>query len=192
MRALPVSSLREQGRADCAKREQFILESMRIAFEELQNQTGVLAVHLGQSDSSGKKLTLVDAFGCRHCLPLEKTSFVLQTKQPLLMQAFQAALQRGDRIQAQKILDALLDTILERGRKGILNRDRSFLRNYGYDGRKAYQIDIGSFFRLEDLEPSTAFHKSVTDSVDAIKEWMAKTDPEMLLYLNRQLSAAVQ
>jgi hypothetical protein len=186
-RALSTESYREQLRADRAEREEFILNSIQIAFEELKNQTALLAVHLGQSASKGKKLTLIDAIGCKHQLPLEKTSFVLQYKHPILMKAFQEALQKGDRKEAERILDAFIATVFERGEKGILNRDRSFLRNYGFDGERAYQIDVGSFFRKEELGQKEAFQKSVCDSMDAVKEWLAKTDPDMLQIFSHKL-----
>lgn len=188
LRALPFPSLREKMRTRQAQREQFIVNSMQIAFDDLQSQTGVLAVHLGQSPSKGQTLHLIDAMGCNLHLPLEKTAFVLQLKQPLLMHAFQAALQKGDRAEARKILDALLAAVIERGKKGILNKDPSFLRNYGYDGYRAYQIDVGSFFRMED----TPLHQSIHYTMNPIRSWMAKTDPEMLHYLNQQLAAALQ
>lgn len=187
VRALPFSSLREKMHADRIKREDYIVGSMHIAFNELRDQTGILALHLGQSNSRGRKLTLIDALGCKHHLPLESTPFVLQYKHPILMKSFQDALATGKREEAKAILDALIVAVFERGAKGILNKDRSFLRNYGFDGQKAYQIDIGSFFRIEGMERSDAFHKSVRDSMDAVKEWMANTDPDMLEYLNHKL-----
>lgn len=187
-RVLPVAEYREKLEADHCKMEAFILESFRLSFEELQSQTGLLALHLGQSDRKGKKLTLIDAMGYTHHLPLEKTSFVLQYKQPLLMKAFSSALAQGNRKEAEKILSALLDVIVERGKKGILNRDRSFLCNYGFDGKKAYQIDVGSFFRTECKDP---FRKSVYDSIDPIQEYLSKIDPQMLEYFNQQLTTRI-
>lgn len=190
-RVLPVTSKRTHMLCDRREREQFILSSMHIAFEELQLQTGLLALHLGESPASGKKLALIDATGYRHYLPLGKTPFVLQKKLPILMEVFQKALQNGNRGQAEKILDALLAIVIERGEKGILNRDRSFLRNYGFDGQQAFQIDVGSFFRIEKMENTAAFHKSVNDSMDAVKEWLANIDPAMLQYLNHKLAASM-
>ncbi|HSX38112.1 MAG TPA: hypothetical protein VLE95_04695, partial [Chlamydiales bacterium] len=189
VRVLPFPSLRNRMRIDRAEREKFIIDSMHIAFEELQEQTAILAIHLGQSASKNKKLTLIDALGCKHLLPLEKTSFVLQYKRPILMKAFQEARRTGDTPQAQRILDALIAAVVDRAEKGILNRDRSFLRNYGFDGHKAYQIDIGSFFRIEGMPKDTAKHKSINDSMDAVKEWLTTNDPEMLPYLNEKLAA---
>jgi len=187
-RALPVHAYRSQLEKKHRIREEFILNSFRISFNELKEQTSLLAVHLGQSPPKGKKLKLIDSSGSRHQLPLDKTSFVLQYKQPILMKSFSEALQKGERQEAEKILDALLSTIVERAKLGILNRDRSFLRNYGFDGTKAYQIDIGSFFRQPDLDPQAAYHKSVRDSIDPVFEWLCENAPEMTAYLNSKLN----
>jgi hypothetical protein len=186
-RALPVRSYRTQLEENHKVREEFILNSFRISYDELKGQTALLAVHLGQSEPKGKKLTLIDASGSKHRLPLEKTSFVLQYKKPILMKAFSAALERGEREEAEKILNALIDVVVERAKKGILNRDRSFLRNYGFDGTNAYQIDVGSFFRNQQLEPHMAYFKSVSDSMEPVQEWLADNSPEMLDYLNTKL-----
>lgn len=186
-RVLPVQSYRFQLEAKRRIREKFILNSFQISFDELKRETGLLAIHLGQSPSKGKKLTLIDASGSKHRLPLEKTSFVLQYKQPILMEAFSAALQKGAPKEAERILDALLIVVVERAKKGILNRDRSFLRNYGFDGEKAYQIDVGSFFRNQNLDPIAAYQKSICDSIDPIQEWLTLNAPEMATYLNIQL-----
>lgn len=187
VRALPVNAYRKKLEANHKVREAFILNSFKISYEELQEQTGILAVHLGQSFSKGQFLTLVDAAKCKHRLPLESSSFVLQYKRPILMKAFSEAMQKNSLRQAEKILDALLTAIVERASHGILNRDRSFLRNYGFDGEKAYQIDVGSFFKSPHLPPNEAYQKSIRDSVDPVRDWLSQNSPEMIPYLNQKL-----
>ncbi len=187
-RALPVPAYRSKLDLDHRSRETFILDSFLISANDLKDQTGILAIHLGKSRPKGKKLVLIDASGCTHHLSLEKTAFILQYKQPILMKSFSAALEKGDRKEAEKILDALLSVIVKRAQKGILNRDRSFLRNYGYDGKQAYQIDVGSFFRKPELSRSEIYEKSIRDSVDPIDEWVAKNAPEMEKYLKERLN----
>ena len=187
-RVLPVKAYREQLEAKNLCRQNFVLGSFDISIHELRNQTGLLAVHLGQSFPQGKKIILVDKLGIKHSLRREKTPFVLQYKKPILMNEFSLARKNGDTQKAEKILDAMLDVIVERAEKGILNRDRSFLRNYGFDGEKGYQIDVGSFYRNPKIEGRAAYEKSIRDSIDPVLEWLAKTDPEMLDYLNKTLN----
>jgi hypothetical protein len=159
----------------------FISESMRIAFDELQEETGTLAVHLGQTADLGVQIKISDALGYPYHIPLSKTSFVLQRKQPILMKCFL----EGDPAKKEKVLDALLDLVCSRGKKGIWNRDESFLRNYGFDGEKGYQIDIGSFYHKPDAEAG------VRDTCHPIKSWLAKNDPLMLPYFEEVLEGKI-
>lgn len=188
VRALPVTNYRKNLEADHAYRRQFILTSFNLSYHELRDQTGLIALHLGQTEPTTKKLTVYDKRGYKHILPLESTSFVLQHKHPILMKVFTTALENNERDKAKRILDAFIQIVTHRAQKGILNRDRSFLRNYGFDGEKAYQIDVGSFFCKPELSPAATYQKSIRDSMDPVQEWLAKTDPEMLAYLNEKLN----
>ena len=105
------------------------------------------------------------------------------------MQSFSQALENNEIDQAKKILDALTDAIIARSEKGIFNKDPSFLRNYGFDGEKAYSIDIGTFCKKEELDPLQAPQKSIDYSTGPIRDWLAKTSPEMLSYLNEKLAS---
>jgi hypothetical protein len=124
-RVLPVKSYRAHLEEDHLVRQDFILRSFDISFHELKAQTGLLAVHLGRSLPKGQKIVLIDKLGTKYSLPIDKTSFVLQYKQPILMKAFSSAREKGDRKEAEKILDALVDAIVERAQMGILKPTRS-------------------------------------------------------------------
>ncbi|MES2273513.1 MAG: hypothetical protein V4487_04925, partial [Chlamydiota bacterium] len=71
--------------------------------------------------------------------------------------------------------------------KGILNKDASFIDNYGFDGQKAFFIDVGSFYRLQGIEGATAVEKSLHDTMCPVKEWLAKIDPQMLQLFEQQI-----
>ncbi len=160
------------------KRQKMVLNSFDLAFHELKQETGLLALHLHRSPSK-QILTLADKLGRKHYIPLGKTSFILQYKKPLLAELVVQAIKNGDQKRATEILNALSQNISERARKGILNKDDGFLANYGFEDGKAYQIDIGSFYKNPDLDPQTAFEKSVKESLDPVRDWLAKIDPTM-------------
>ncbi len=182
MRVLPIpKQKRESFHSVRSERENFVIASMKIAYEDLREDTGVVAIHFGRSVDLGKSLRLIDALGAPLHLPAHTTTFVLQMKQPILMQAFLEALHDGDISLGQKILDAFIDLVVERGSKGIWNKDESFLRNYGFDGNKAYQIDIGSFYRKADGPAS------IRDTMHPVRTWLSKIDPDMLSYFDAAL-----
>ncbi len=188
-KVLPVKSYRKRLEKNHLEREQFLLSSFQICFDELQDQTAILAAHLGRSKRSLQFLMVKDALGCLHQLPLYKTSFILQYKKPLLIPSLKHTIDNKNFEKASQILDALVDVVVDRAKKGVLNRDRSFLRNYGFDGTKAYQIDVGSFFKNPTLSQRDAFQKSVRDSMDPVQEWLAQIDPLILDLLNKKLES---
>ena len=187
VRAFPFETHEKHLREDKTKRQKFVFESFRIACEELQEETGTIATHLGTSPPSKTKLTLVDALGGSHHFPLHTTLFVLQHKRDLWSPAFLKAKKNRDTAEQERLLHAFVDIVIERAKKGVLNRDRSFLRNYGFDGKKAYQIDVGDFFHIPNMTREDVFQKSVRDSLDPVQEWLAKIDPQMLEVLNRRI-----
>jgi hypothetical protein len=166
-----------------------VWNSFRIANTTLSRETGTLALHLGDSTSWQGELTLIDALGFKVQIPLHKTCFIVQHKQPLWTPQFLKAHETGNTAEKTRLLNALIDAMERRGRKGILNRDRSFLRNYGFDGICAYQIDIGDFYKLPTWYPEQVFLKSVHDSLAPVQEWLAEIDPSMLEIVKARLNS---
>lgn len=186
-RTLSLKSYRDWFLKRRFSRKQGLMDSFRISFEELREQTGILAIHLGRSPPEGKFLTLVDRIGYRTRLPLEKASFVLQSRHSLLVPQLLEAFRTGDEQAKVSMLSAFVDIVVERARKGILNRDEGFEKNYAFDGGHAFQIDVGSFHREETMQPEQAFRKSVWDTVQPFKEWLAEVDPDALKIFNQKL-----
>lgn len=187
-RTLPVSAKRDAMIKDKTYRKNFVFNSFRIAKEILPEETGTLAIHLGESAKTDQKITLVDALGVSFHLPLYKTIFILQHKHPLWTPLFLDAQKKGDVREQERLLEALIDIISERAKKGILNRDRSFLRNYGFDGKQAHQIDVGDFFEKTTWDRHIVFHKSVEDSLTPVKEWLEENHKEMLPFFEKRFS----
>jgi hypothetical protein len=187
VRALPFPSYREKKREDIGRREAFLLESFQISFDELRDQTALLAMHLSKTEDEGRTVRIVDRLGRSHELPLYNTAFILQRKKRILMDVFQDALRSGKREVACQALDAFLAVVSERARKGILNKDPSFIRNFGFDGTKAFQIDIGSFYRRKGIVGREAYCKSIRETMAPVRDWLADLDPSMLQLVDEKL-----
>lgn len=183
LRACPFSFLdgyREKVRADLKHRLQFILESFRIAFEDLREDTAVIYLHLHRTKQWETPLLIKDNIGRTYSLNLDQTAFILQEKKEIMMSAFQERLRTGDRKGAEDILDCFLALIVSRSRKGIYNKDPSFLRNFGWESGKGIQIDIGSFYRKPEQPLEEAREKSFQETIQHVHHWLAGTDEEML------------
>ena len=163
-----------------------MLESFRIAFQELRQETALLYLHLNETACFPFPTVIRDRLGRSYPVDLDATAFVLQEKKPLMMPAFQVALEQGDREEAKRILHAFLHVVAARAEKGIFNKDPSFLKNFAYDEGKGIQIDIGSFYRKKDASGPESFAPSFLQTVGHVQEWLNGTDPAMAEWFKEQ------
>lgn len=177
---------REALRQDKDRRLRFMLGSFQIAFNELRQETALLYLHLNQTDCFDSYVTIHDRIGRAYQIDLDTSSFVLQRKKPLMMPAFQRALNEGDRATAQEILKAFLKVVKVRAEKGIFNKDPSFLKNFAFDDGKGIQIDIGSFYHLEGVDSKAIFQLSFLQTVGHVERWLNGVDPEMARWFSEQ------
>lgn len=185
LRSLPFNAYRERRRSEGADLKKRLLESFRISAEDLKEETGTVGIHFRRA--LGKSITIVDQLGRSFDLPLHKIGFVLQYKKELFRDVFQAALSKQGKEGISKVLDDLIVLIADRGRKGVLCKDGSFLRNFGFDEKGAYQIDVGSFYRMPALSEDQAYELSVRNSLAPIREWIGQIDPSYLAMLDQKI-----
>lgn len=181
LNAVPLREYRQTLSADKEKLHHFILNSFRIADEELKEETGILYLHLGESDYLQQKVTIVDRIGRKFSLSLDKAAFLLQEKKPLMMPLFFKCLEKKDREAAKKILDAFLVNLASRSHKGISNKDPTFFKNFGFDGKKVVQIDIGSFYRKNESAKA-----SFQETVGKFQDSLQGIDPEILTWFKER------
>lgn len=108
------------------------LTSCRLAFQELQEETALLYLHLGKEPLLNKRVVFEDKLHRSFTLALDNYDFQLQRKVkplPPTQEGFEAAV-------------ALLERVFE---KGIAQTDCAFQKNIGMSGSQAVFIDTGSF-----------------------------------------------
>jgi hypothetical protein len=164
---------------DHTSRLNFITKSFQIAGNEMKEETGTLYLHLNQSDHLKKTVQLTDRIGRKYNIDLDTSAFILQEKKPIMLPLFKQAVADGNIDQAKEILTAFIAAVESRARKGILNKDASFRRNYGYDGNKCIQIDIGSFYYKPALTSQESFERSFRETTGAVQIWLNENNPEI-------------
>jgi len=181
---------KEVSLASHKKRCQFLLNSFSLAHSELKKETGLLYVHLSPTDYLKTYVSIYDRLGRLHRLDLDKTAFVFQEKKPLMIPLFKQRLNEGDREGAKVILEAFMDLIATRAKKGIFGKDGSFLRNFGYDGDRVIQVDIGDFYRpaVEDFSFALSFERATVHLV----EWLGEIDSDMQSWFKMRMSEIIK
>ncbi len=156
----------------------FMFDSCKIALEELKEATGLLYVHLNQTNDFKKKLTLYDNLGILHQIDLDITDFILQKKASPSYTTIKKHLREKNLDAAKECLASLAALIKEKEEKGIADRDFNIKTNIGFIGNQAIEIDVGSFSKGSQLE---------TKKLELFKEWLADKSPELYSYLNYKL-----
>jgi hypothetical protein len=175
----------DRTRNNIVTRKKKLFKSFEISYDELREDTALVA--LFNASKQERQIEIVDRLGRVFRLPLASTEFILQRKMRLFKDVFQDALAKKNEQEIEKILDQLLEVVVRIANKGILSKDGSFLNNFGFDGTRAYQIDIGSFYRNEELSAEEAFVRSIHASVEKLRIWLLHLNPSLLTLIDRKL-----
>ncbi len=162
--------------------------SYKLAFEELQDETGLLYVHLNKTRHLKQTVTLVDKLGIEHKLDLDTKEFVLQKKAELIYPYLQRLMQKGDLIQAKRVIDTLLEVIVARCQKGIFDEDAHIHRNFGFipESLRAVILDVGRFKKDSSRSQPEVYLKDVAAITIRFQTWLNENYPPLALYLEEK------
>lgn len=149
-----------------------LVESWSIAGGRLRELCAVAYAHVGRS---GERLTirLRDALGRRWNWEAERQVWALQKRVELLFPSCDLAYRQGDWESAERMIAAYVDLVKERGERGVANKDRMLWGNYGWDGARALQIDIGTLYD----DPVSARGEGIRRELEALKAWIGQCAP---------------
>lgn len=149
------------------------LQSCKLAFEELQEECGLIYMHLNKSDHLKTILLVHDALKRPYTLDLDQLEFFVQKRgEPLLN-----SLERGDVYHAMQAISKLLSRRLA---KGIDDHDPVLQKNTGFSGNTPLFLDIGSFYRNDRLKDASLHYQLVFDMTRKLKRYVSKKDQEAI------------
>lgn len=160
------------------KHHSFFFNSCRLAYDFLNEETGLIYLCLEPNPHFTKSVRLYDAWGMVHTLDLSRTEFALQRKAEPFFPTLERLLKTGQTEELKQALDALKHHIQARCRHGIGNRDPNLFINFGFLDGKVIEFDLGSFY----LNPSLIESKEIFFSTYALQRWLEEHSPELLNY----------
>jgi len=157
-------------------RLQKIINSCDIAYHYLKNETGLISLHLKPNPLKPRPFLLVDNLGIGHTINLNATSYILQKR----------AEDVTDRALTIQDVNGLVTVITKRHLQGICNEDPR-LRNFGFDGDRAIEIDLGSFIQQE---KESSLQEALQRETQELKVWLDKYDSNLSHYLSEKIQEA--
>jgi hypothetical protein len=164
-----------------------VISTSQIAFDELQNETGLLYVHLNKTDSWKKKLRLIDRLNIRHQVDVDSLDFVIQKRAELVYERIIRQMQAGKQDAAKESISQIISLIVKRCEKGYHDRDPNIRTNCGFIEEKAVKIDVGRFVRNDEMKKSEVMKQEVVRITAPFKIWIADTYPQLIPYFEEEI-----
>jgi hypothetical protein len=177
-----------QGRIDFKNaRMDAVLESWKTAFDELQEENGLLLVHINSTSGLYPLLQIEDKIGFKHDLNLDKMTFLIQKKAQLVCPTIDETMARHDLNAAKKQIDALVDLFRGEYRRGLAETDNRMVRNTGFINGKAMHIDLGRFVVDDRFKDEKVQHTEILKKTSELRDWLAEHYPALATYLDKAL-----
>lgn len=151
--------------------------SYQIAFDKLQEETGLLLVHLDNRPDVDQAVTLVDHLKRPYQVNLNDYAFILQRRGELVDLALDHLVKQGNLPAAKEALTSLLHLLKDRCDKGVADRDPNLSKNFAFIDGKAVQIDIGRFSYTDIKTPNIS---------SEFKAKLYRLSPELLEHFEKE------
>lgn len=155
-------------------RQKFYENSYEIAFREFGDQ--IVYLHLGSSDFL-PTIVLKDKASSEYSVDLNVVPFVLQKKGALFYPTLAAIYQREGRGGLQREIDAYLEAVSIRIKKGIADGDRDVEHNWGYIDGKLFHLDPGRLYYDPTLSDPARIEVEWDRATHSLNKWLSKNYP---------------
>lgn len=155
-----------------------LFSSCEIAFEDLREPCGLLFLHLNREKTLGKEITIVDRIGLKRRIAIDDYEFVLQKKAITV----EALFRKSSPDEIRSAVCDLANLVISRCKKGVCDRDRSFVQNVAFSigDHRAVSIDIGQFYKDEAIKDPQATRTEVIRRLSMLIDWTKRKYPEIL------------
>lgn len=164
--------------------------SLKLSYDHLKEETGLLYLHLNPSEHLHKKITLYDPNHIAHTIDLDTTRFYMQKRATPLAKHLLQLKEEKEHIRARACIASFCKLTLDRCQKGFADRD-PYMKNFGFIGDRAVELDAGSFIPDERMKEARFYKQELLFTTLELKTWAAKHYPQLSSFIEQELCAAV-
>ncbi len=169
------------------KKSQATFNACKTAYLELKNESGLIYVHINNSDNLNKKVVIYDKNHKGHTVDVNKTTFYVQKRAQLIYSRISELMHQGDIDGAKRIISSVFDLLDFLGKKGIVDNDPIVRKNFGLIDDIAVQIDIGKM-RIDPIRrQNNAYKQEVGSITNNFKNWVQSNYPELSEHFESRL-----
>lgn len=184
LQVLPAPMILKKKIESRSRRIESLFNSCNIAYEQLREESGLLFTHLDHSPLLEKNVTLIDKLGMPHPIFLDDFEYLLQKKGISVEEVFS----KIDEKQAAVKIEAIVDLIIARIKKGVGDRDKAVAQNLAFTSdEKPLFIDVGQFFKEEKIRSEDEIRSEIVDRLRNFRVWVTRNHPSLSDYVDRKI-----
>lgn len=164
-----------------------VFASWKVAYEDLQPETGIAFVHLNKSPSINHPVIIVDKMGMQHILHIDNYEFLLQRKATMLCPTLDEMMTKGDTEGAKQLLSKLMTMIMSEYHRGYADNDHALMQNTGVLEGQPVHIDVGQFVKNERVKHSKVYNQEIFNKTWKFRKWLENHHPDLAKFLVEQL-----
>ncbi len=149
----------------------WVFNGYRNGYLDLRSETGLVWIHLTQTNYLNQNVTLHDRDGSEHQINADGVEFVIQEKAELI---FDRLSRLKDEQELSKAIDAVRALIQRRIDMGYADRDKAVSNNFGFVGDRAIQLDIGRLYKKH-LKKGHGEHQ-LEHVMHRIEQWQSELE----------------
>jgi len=163
--------------------------SYQLAYDELSDECGLVAIHLQKTNNLKTHARIVDRLNIEHKVNLDKVHFLIQKRGTLALEHLSHLIQKNQIQEAKEAISSICDLILDRSTKGIYDEDAKIHRNFGFLGNQAFLIDVGRLKPDARRKDKAVQKRDLLKITARLRSFLEKESPGLALYLDERCNA---
>lgn len=162
-------------RAKAERKEKKLANTFKtliLAYDTFQEETGLIYLHLNQTQHLKQKISLRDKAGKLYHISADDYLFTIQKKADLVYERIGVLLRAGQKAEALDHMQAILRLVEKRCQQGLRDQDRGISNNYGFVGTTPVQIDIGRVIQDDRMCDPEETRQEVERVANKMNAWL--------------------
>lgn len=164
-------------------RKKFYETSYFLAMKEMQKETGIIYIHLSNTQASLPTVELIDSSGRTILVDLNQTAFVIQKKATPYLSYMEEISQKEGTDGLKKEIDRWLSFSSRRIEKGIFDKDHDIWSNTGVLDGEVVCIDPGRYYVEENKTDPALLELEWWKATHRLYKWLLTNNLNAASYL---------
>ena len=183
----PVSNYYDKKIGQKKEKLEALFTSWKIAYEELQPETGLVYVHLNHTDSLPGRFCFYDKIGMKHVVNMNEMQFLIQKRADMLCPTIEKWMAEGKEEETKLLLSSLIAMINSEYHRNLADNDHALMQNTGVYCSLPVHVDVGQFVRNEEISNPAFYHQELFNKAYKFRIWLQQRYPQLLQHVDEEL-----